>query len=281
MSKEQVLALLGRPYRTDPSFGKGTTIEVWFYRTKNKGPNGRRVKGSNLMPLVFENDILSGWGWNYYEFVRQLHAGAGGPNLKKFKGATGTCFAVSPDGVLLTAYHVVEDAKSILVHFQGRAVARAKVEAFSKKTDLAILRINFRTPYYLPLAAVRSVRVGEQVFTMGYPVTNVLNQEPQLTEGSVSALSGLRGEATLLQMSVSIRPGNSGGPLVNKRGQVVGVVTFPSATGTSPQNVSWAVKADYARPLFNVPTLRSFGAGQTSAIKLTRRAICLVEARPG
>lgn len=278
MSKDQVLGLMGKAYRKELFRVGGTNIEVWFYRTGGKSPSDRRRRASNFTPLVFEKNVLSGWGWNYYGLARGRHTVADAP---KPKGATGTCFAVSPNGVLLTAYHVVEDAKSILVHFPGGTVAQAKVETFSKKTDLAILRINFRTPYYLPLAAVRSVRVGERVFTMGYPVKNLIGQEPKVMEGAVSALSGLRGEATLLQMSVPIQPGNAGGPLVNQRGQVVGVVTFQSAAGTLPLNSNAAVKADYARPLFNVPTVQSFGVGPTTAIKLTRRAICLVEARSG
>lgn len=185
----------------------------------------------------------------------------------------------------MTAYHVVQDAKSVRVHLADRAVAEAKVEKVSPQNDLAVLRINVQTPYFLPLAPAGSVHVGDRVFTMGYPAASLLGQEPKFTEGSVSALSGLGGEAALLQVSVPVQPGNSGGPLVNERGEVVGVVTstaaveaFLSATGTLPQNVNWAVKADYARPLYDVPTVKSLAGSRAHAIEWARRAICLVEA---
>jgi len=120
---------------------------------------------------------------------------------------------------------------------------------------------------------------------MGYPVADVMGQEPKFTEGSVSALSGIGGEAALLQISVPIQPGNSGGPLVNERGEVVGVVTstaavrtFFAVTGTLPQNVNWAVKADYARLMFNAPGVKSLAVSREQAIQWTRGAICLVEA---
>src|SRR5262245_34808783 len=89
----------------------------------------------------------------------------------------------------------------------------------------------------------RSVRVG--VFTVGFPATQILGSEAKFTDRSVSALSGLGGEATFLQVTVAVQPGNSGGPLVNNDGQVVGVVTssaavrsFLAETGTLPQNTS-------------------------------------------
>ncbi len=202
----------------------------------------------------------------------------------KPKTATGTCFAVNPHGVLLTNHHVIEGGGTIRVRLADGTISKATVQKVSQKTDLAIIRINRRTPYFLPLARRGSVHVGDQVFTYGYPATDILGQEPKFTEGSVSALSGLRGEVALLQMSVPIQPGNSGGPLVNERGEVVGVVTssvavkaFLSVTGTLPQNINWAVKADYARLLFNPPTVKPLAANRSQAIDRTRPAICFVE----
>ncbi len=188
--------------------------------------------------------------------------------------ATGTCFAAHPYGILITAYHVVKDAESIRVHLADGTVTDAKIRTFSAGTDLAVLRIDPPTPDFLPLAPAGSVGVGDQVFTMGYPVTDVLGKEPKFTDGAVSALSGVGGEASLLQISVPVQPGNSGGPLVNERGEVVGIVTssaavriFLAVTGTLPQNVNWAVKAEYVRPLFNAPTVKSVSVNREEAIR--------------
>jgi hypothetical protein len=111
--------------------------------------------------------------------------------------------------------------------------------------------------------------------------------QPKFTDGSVSALSGPEDEEGLLQISVPIQPGNSGGPLVNERGEVVGIVTstaavetFLSKTGSLPQNVNWAVNVDYARRLFDSPPEESGAVSSVSrkdAVEMVRRALCMVK----
>jgi S1-C subfamily serine protease len=182
----------------------------------------------------------------------------------------------------------VRDAKSITVKCPDVPSASADLRENAASTDLAILRIAGPTPAYLSLARSRSIRLGDAVFTIGFPATNVLGVEPKFTEGSVSALSGPGGEATLLQISVPVQPGNSGGPLVNSQGQVVGVVTstaaikpFIAATGTLPQNVTWAVKAEYALPLLDSWPSRTGAASRSEAIEQAVKATCMVEATTG
>jgi len=212
-------------------------------------------------------------------------APTGVPEMKpEAKPATGTCFTVSQNGTLLTAYHVVKDATSIHVHLADGTVTEAKLQSYNPGKDLAVLRIDPRPRYFLPLAQVGSIGVGERVFTMGYPAPELLGQESKFTEGTISALSGPGNEDFLLQISVPIQPGNSGGPIVNERGEVVGVVTstaavkaFLSVTGSLPQNVNWAVKTDHARPMFNAPTVKSLAASREHAIEWTRHSICLVK----
>ncbi len=216
----------------------------------------------------------------------ERHAVASVPEIRHVPKATnGTCFAVSQNGTVLTAYHVVKDAKSIRVHLADGTTTDARLQTFNAKRDLAILRIDLRTPHYLSLAPDESVRVGERVFTMGYPAPDLLGQEPKFTEGSISALSGPGGEAGLLQVSVPVQPGNSGGPLINEHGRVVGVVSstagvqaFLSATGALPQNVNWAIKADYARALFDAPTPKPVPVSREETVRDVREALCMVEA---
>lgn len=132
-----------------------------------------------------------------------------------------------------------------------------------------------------------ALRVGDPVFTIGFPVAPMLGSEPKFTDGSVSSLSGPGGEAMLMQISVPIQPGNSGGPLVSEAGDVVGIVSstaaiqpFLAATGTLPQNVNWAVKSEYMRPLFDEPEPLPPAAGRRDAIDRALRATCAIEARP-
>jgi len=195
----------------------------------------------------------------------------------------GTCFAVSPTEVI-TSHHVVENASTVTVQFQdGREISAVTTQQ-SRATDLALLKINGQAPATLPLATSRSLSVGDQVFTLGFPVTSILGNDAKFTEGSVSALSGIQGDASYFQMSVPIQPGNSGGPVVNMRGEVVGVVAataaveaFFAASGSLPQNVNWASKSDYARLLFDAPASSTKATGRKDAIQKARSALCQVK----
>jgi hypothetical protein len=182
------------------------------------------------------------------------------PPPRKTTQQVGTAFMVRPDGVLLTAFHVVKGAQAIEVSCPETARANAWVERFSEANDLALLRVvESKTPTYLSIGQQKSVSVGDQVFTVGYPAPNVLGSEAKFTEGAISSLS-VGGDAGYMQISVPVHPGNSGGPLLNQSGEVVGVViatasaaSFLKDTGALPQNVSWAVKGAFAAPLFDAP----------------------------
>lgn len=200
--------------------------------------------------------------------------------------ATGTGFFVSADGLVVTSHHVVAGADSVFVLVNGdRLRLAARVVAASAATDLAVLKVDYETAEFLTLASSRSMQAGDPVFTFGFPVIGLLGDEPKFTDGAISALSGPAGEQTFMQISVPVQPGNSGGPVVDSSGRVIGIVAataavqvFFAATGALPQNVSWAVKADYAMPLLpelGEPIVRS----RESAIAAVRRAVVLVESR--
>jgi S1-C subfamily serine protease len=195
--------------------------------------------------------------------------------------ATGTCFAVAPDGLILTTYHLIQGARTITARFENGEELSAAQEQVSANNDLALLRVNRPTPVYLSLSSLPNPRLGEPVFTLGFPAPSVLGAEPKFTEGTVSALSGPGNEATFLQVSVPLQPGNSGGPLVNYRGEVVGIITATAAilpflqkTGSLPQNVNFAVKAGYASFLFSAPPMLPSVTDRDSAIQRVRRALC-------
>ncbi len=198
---------------------------------------------------------------------------------------SGTCFAVRADGTLVTAFHVISGAKTIRVRFGKGEMTPALLQQSSPSNDVAVLKTSLKTPSFLPLGSIRNVQLGQEVFTIGYPVRELLGEEAKFTEGTVSALPGPEGEANLLQVSIPVQPGNSGGPVVTQRGEAIGVVTateaivpFLRSTGTLPQNVNWAISADFLKPLFDLPAGAPASKSREEAIELARRAVCVVEA---
>ena len=215
----------------------------------------------------------------------QTPPGTGARAESKTIQRVGTAFVVRPDGFLLTAFHVVKDTKAIEISCPESGKANAWVETFSEANDLAVLRVaEGRTPTYLSIADQKSVSLGEQVFTIGYPAPDVLGSEAKFTEGVVSSLS-VGGDAGYMQISVPVQPGNSGGPLLNRSGEVVGVVVatasalaFLKGTGALPQNVSWAVKGAFAVPLFDPPPPSPRVADRGTVVRRALKATCSVTA---
>ena len=197
----------------------------------------------------------------------------------------GTAFFVRPDGVLLTALHIVEGARSIVVRCPGREPTSATISNSARGQDLAVLKTSLAAPAYLNVREARAVQLGDPVFTVGFPAAGAANAASKLSDGSVSAVSGPDAETAFLQMTVPVQPGNSGGPVVTGDGSVVGVVSsitaiipLLSAPSILPQNVSWAVKADFGRPLFAQPPAMPSPTSRKEAIDRVTQAACQVMA---
>jgi S1-C subfamily serine protease len=204
-------------------------------------------------------------------------------HVRKFT-RSGTAFVVRPDGLLVTAFHVVQDADAIVVACPGKEPVPAGIESSSATTDLVLLRTRaVMTPDYLSFSDPRVISVGAKVFTVGYPAPELLGKDAKFSEGVISSLSGPGGDASFLQTTVAAHGGNSGGPLVNEHGEVVGVVIatasapgFLKITGNLPQNINWAVKGAYASSLFDAPPKLRTASDRNAAIQRTVKATCLV-----
>jgi S1-C subfamily serine protease len=194
----------------------------------------------------------------------------------------GTGFFVSASGQLVTSYHVVDGARAIYVQTADGTRYPAKIARSSAATDLAVLEVNHRPTKYLSFGAVNAAKPGDRVFTIGFPVMELLGAEPKFTDGVISSLSGVGNEAAFAQISVPVQPGNSGGPLVNEKGEVVGVIAataavreYVEAVGTLPQNIGWAVRGEYVLPLVKTgPAMPS--KSRDEAIDAARRSVALI-----
>ena len=168
--------------------------------------------------------------------------------------ASATAFFVTEDGYALTSYHVVKDAARVQL-WTGSSKFPARLVKSDPANDLALLKVSGKFPA-LPLQSSRGVELGETVFTVGFPNVPLQGMEPKLTEGKISSLSGVQDDPRYFQISVAVQPGNSGGALVNSKGNVVGVVAAKlseraalATSGRLPENVNYAVKSSYALSL--------------------------------
>ena len=164
---------------------------------------------------------------------------------------SGTAFALK-NGYLVTNYHVVDGAKSIIAHGENDTSNgyNASVVATDKNNDLAILKITdsrFSGFGTIPYAIKNQmVDVGEDVWVLGYPLTQVLGNEIKLTNGVVSSRSGYQGDVSTYQISAPVQPGNSGGPLFDSKGNIVGII---NAGVPGAENVGYAIKTSYLKNL--------------------------------
>lgn len=166
----------------------------------------------------------------------------------KSGASSGTGFFVTARGEIATNAHVVDGCRSIIVKTSQGDTVSATVAAKDAANDLAVLTTTLAPK---TTAAIRSgVRLGESVAAFGFPLADVLASSGNFTPGAVTALSGLGDDSRYLQISAPVQPGNSGGPLLDQGGAVVGLVSaklnalkFMLATnGDIPQNVNFAIK---------------------------------------
>ena len=163
---------------------------------------------------------------------------------------TGTGFLITHNGYLITNHHVVKDSGKVRVQTTA-GLLDAVVVRTDAASDLALLKVT-GTFDALPVVSSSNSRLGSTVATVGFPNIGLQGFEPKLSKGDISSLAGMQDDVKQFQISVPVQPGNSGGALVDERGNVVGVVTAQlnqeaalTSSGTLAQNVNYAVKSSY------------------------------------
>jgi S1-C subfamily serine protease len=170
--------------------------------------------------------------------------------------ASATGFFITP-ALVVTNYHVVNAARQIEVIYNNKLKAAATVIAAEPASDLALLAVHGLEQSVVPLVLGQSgtVREGARIYAVGFPLTDYIGSTAKITEGIVSGTAGYQGDVRQFEISAPVQPGNSGGPLLNDRGEAIGVVAaelgrkFVAKTGIIPQSVNFAIKADAIRRL--------------------------------
>jgi len=173
----------------------------------------------------------------------------------------------SADGLVLTNHHVVKACDGISVRDADEQRTAARVVGEDVANDLALLRAERKFPHAASFRREPPLQAGESVTVVGFPLAALLGFEPNVTFGYISAVGGLRGDASRFQISAPIHKGNSGGPILDQSGQVIGIVTsklnalaVQKRMGDLPQNISFGVKGEVA-----LAFLASHRAGVRSA----------------
>jgi serine protease Do len=194
----------------------------------------RAVRGAQ--PEISPDDPL-------YEFFRGFGFGERGGRQPPARGE-GSGFAISADGYILTNAHVVADAREVTVRMTDRREYRAKVVGIDARTDVAVLKIEAKNLPVVRMGDPRSLKAGEWVVAIGSP----FGFENSVTAGIVSATARSLADAytPYIQTDVAVNPGNSGGPLFNLRGEVVGINSQIYSRTGGYQGVSFAVPIDVA-----------------------------------
>jgi S1-C subfamily serine protease len=203
----------------------------------------------NVLKIGLEEDI-------YFEENILMYVKKGDDNSNKYSTPTsmwsGTGFALK-DGYIMTNYHVISDASQIKIQgINGDFLTEygVQVVGVDKSNDLALLKILGEVPTgfdAIPYGIKTSISdVGENIFVLGYPLTATMGEEIKLTNGIISARTGFDGDVTTYQLSAPVQPGNSGGPMFDEDGNVIGVIC---AKHVGAENVAYAVKTSQVKNL--------------------------------
>jgi S1-C subfamily serine protease len=218
-------------------------------------------------------------------------------NIEEEKGiskSSGSGFFVSKNGIIATNSHVVSGSKKISVSYldlnNETITLNAKILLDDKNNDVALLKIddnNFKDLANVPYNISEIGEIGQKVFTIGFPLNNVMGSNFKVNDGIISSKSGILDDVRYYQISVPLQPGNSGGPLFNEEGNIIGITSSRlngESFGTKIENVNYAIKASYLLNLYNmlpdnIKISNSFKSEKKELkeqIKILKNFVCLI-----
>jgi S1-C subfamily serine protease len=180
------------------------------------------------------------------------------PTAARSLVGTGTGFLVTKKGHVLTNKHVVKGCRELSVSGIGKS-GPATVEEWDEANDLAILTTTREHSINATFRRDRRASLGERIVVAGFPLRGILSGDITVTTGVVNAMAGPQGDARLLQISAPVQAGNSGGPVLDKYGNVMGTIVAKldaveayEITGDIPQNVNFAIKGTIVKSFLDI-----------------------------
>jgi len=244
----------------EPSSMKGFFSTKWFMNDKTPFQTFGNIDNEAILSIEFK-DVKTGEKIQD-KFIKMYPAISGNTKINKGNSkSSGSGFFVTTGGVIATNSHVIEGASNIQVTVSneiGLFTYNAKVIIKDSKNDVALLQIEdekFKGLSSIPYSFSENSDVGSKVFTIGYPLNDLMGSNYKVTDGIISSKSGIADDVRYYQISVPLQPGNSGGPLFNKDGNIIGITSARlngQAIGTQIENVNYAIKTSYLLNLYNM-----------------------------
>ncbi len=264
----------------------------WLRGDKNKQETIAKLENNTLITIQLKNENGNA---DPIQLIKMYPNTEANTNEKKSRLTTGSGFFLTIDGLIATNAHVVEGSKKITIKVVGENGVKSyntKLELKDSKNDVAILRIidtSFKLLNSIPYSLIDNAEIGEKTFTIGFPLNDVMGTNFKVTDGIISSLSGIQDDIRYMQMTVPVQPGNSGGPLFNRDGDIIGITSAklnPLAVGTTIENVNYAIKSSYLINLINMlPVINTGKKGENKIkgielkeqIKVLKNYVCIVE----
>jgi S1-C subfamily serine protease len=276
----------------EPSSISGVYSVKWFMEDMKSFHTFCKMESSNLLLIEFngpQGDLTQ------VKLVKMYPIDQDNSQVSRsIEKSSGSGFFISKDGLVATNAHVVGSGKKFEIFVfteKGSFSYPAQVLLIDKNNDVAILKIigeSFFDFNNIPYGISDKVSVGEHVFTIGYPLTDYMGVNYKMTDGVISSLTGSKDAVGYYQISVPLQPGNSGGPLFNEEGNIIGLTAArlnPKLVGTDIEQVNYAVKSTFLINLINLLP-ESVNLPQSSSlqrmemkeqIKVLKNYVCLIK----
>ena len=199
------------------------------------------------------------------------------PAVRSVSTASG--IVITPNGLILTNEHAVRQCDSFQIVLDSTRTVRATLRAADAARDLALLAVEESFPLAAPVRQDAAPKLGEPVAVVGYPLVNVLSAQPNVSFGNVNSTVGVKGNPAQMQIDVPIQRGNSGGPVFDAAGNLIGIVVskldalkLAKSTGDLPQNINFAIRGDVVRAFLEAQHVDFTASSASSKLENTEIA---------
>lgn len=278
----------------EPSSVKDFFSAKWFMANKTTYETFANLENKGLLSIEFQNpETKEKRQDKFIKMYPLISSEVSSSESDNSISATGSGFVLHEQGIIATNAHVVENESNIDITIStanGKNTYKSKVLLKDEINDVALLKIvdnEFSSFGDLPYKISENAEIGESVFTIGFPLNSVMGNNIKVNNGIISSNTGIADDIRHYQISVPLQPGNSGGPLFNENGDIIGITSARldgNAIGTSVQNVNYAIKSAYVLnlikmlPEFEKPIGNSSlnGKDLKEKIRLLKNYVCLI-----